>query len=121
VLDEDHSVNRLQDALETWKSVANNEYLTKVPAILFLNKKDLLKEKAAKVDLKVCFADYSGGLDYKEMSKFIQQKFMGVVSSTRQAKVYPYITQATDTSNIQLVWQTIKDVLVGAAVDDILV
>jgi len=121
VLEEDQSVNRLQDALATWKEVVNNEYLSKVPAILFLNKKDLLKEKAAKVDLKVCFADYSGGLKYKAMKKFIKQKFLGVVSSTRQAKVYPYVTQATDTKNIQLVWQTIKDVLVGAAVNDILV
>jgi len=113
-MEEDPSTNRLIDALDTWKAVVNNEALMKVPAILFLNKKDLFEEKMATVDLKVCFPDYTGGADYKNASRFIEKQFLSAVSDNRQAKVYPYITQATDTKNIQLVWQAVKEIFVGA-------
>jgi len=121
VLEEDPSTNRLVDALETWKSVVNNDSLTKVPAILFLNKKDLFKEKITTVDLKKYYPDYDGGPDYKKASKFIEELFLSAVATEREAKVYPYVTQATDTKNIQLVWQAVKEIFVGEAVDEIVI
>ncbi len=45
-------------------TVINNRFLNKVPAVLFLNKKDLFEEKIKKVDLKVCFPEYKGNNEW---------------------------------------------------------
>jgi len=118
VMEEDGQTNRMMDALKTWEDVVNNEHMLKVPAILFLNKKDLFKDKIENVDLDACFPDYRGGKNYEKATEFLERKFMEAVSNKRVGKVYPHITQATDSKNIQLVWQNIKDIFIGGAVDD---
>src|SRR6266446_3789359 len=44
-LEEDSSVNRLQDSLILWKSICSSKLLAKTQLILFLNKCDLLRRK----------------------------------------------------------------------------
>jgi len=44
-MEEDPETNRMNDALELFREVANSKYLENVPIILFLNKKDLFEEK----------------------------------------------------------------------------
>jgi hypothetical protein len=44
--------------------VCNSVYFRKTPVILFLNKDDLFKEKIKKIDLNVCFSNYTGNYRY---------------------------------------------------------
>lgn len=44
-LEEDPSVNRLQDSLILWDSICTSQLLLKTTFILFLNKCDLLRQK----------------------------------------------------------------------------
>jgi guanine nucleotide-binding protein G(i) subunit alpha len=117
VMEEDGKTNRMIDALELWESIVNNPYLSHVPMILFLNKKDLFEKKIKTTDLNVCFRDYKGGKNYEKAVKFLETKFLSVVKE-REGKIYPQVTQATDTKNIQYVWSALKDVFVAAAVKD---
>jgi guanine nucleotide-binding protein alpha-1 subunit len=47
-LDEDPTVNRLEDTYLLWKAVVSSKLLTKVQLILFLNKCDILERKLAR-------------------------------------------------------------------------
>jgi len=71
--------------------------------LLFLNKRDLFEEKIKKIDLNICFTDYTGGLNYDNATTFIKQKFMQQ-SENPQKHIYTHITCATDTNNVQLVF-----------------
>ena len=44
-LEEDHSVNRLEDSIILWTSICESKLLAKTQLILFLNKCDLLRRK----------------------------------------------------------------------------
>jgi hypothetical protein len=44
-LEEDHSVNRLEDSIILWSSICASKLLAKTQLILFLNKCDLLRRK----------------------------------------------------------------------------
>jgi hypothetical protein len=84
--------------------------------ILFLNKKDLFAEKIKKVDLKICFSDYQGGNDYKTAVEFIRDKFMAQ-NENPQKNIYPQITCATDTDNVNVVFNAVKDTILRRALD----
>ncbi len=84
--------------------------------ILFLNKRDLFEEKIQKYDLNVCFPDYKGGKNYKNASSFIQEIFLA--QNENPAKIiYPHITCATDTNNITVVFNAVKDIILRKALD----
>ena len=44
-LEEDSSVNRLEDSITLWKSICSSKILAKTQLILFLNKCDILSRK----------------------------------------------------------------------------
>jgi len=125
--------------MEKTKQIALHRYLRNVPIILFLNKKDLLEKKINEVDLKTCFPDYkgnyahpfvcaykhgltirwyydSGGKNFKACLKYLENKFTNAVKD-REAEVFVHATQATDTSQIQIVWQAVKSILLKDALD----
>jgi len=72
---EDDATNRMHDSLKIFHNVSNSEFFRDTAMILFLNKEDLFKEKITKVDLKVCFPDYTGPMDCGPALKFIENKF----------------------------------------------
>lgn len=59
---EDDTTNRMQESLKLFKEICNNKWFTKTSMILFLNKKDLFEEKINRVDLAMCFPEYSGSI-----------------------------------------------------------
>jgi len=86
-LREDISKNRMEDAFEEFKNLCNKKILKKISTILFLNKNDLFKEKIQKVDLKICFPDYTGGCDYNNALTYIKQKFTKIFNDSNQPEV----------------------------------
>uniref|UniRef100_A0A7S2BLN2 Uncharacterized protein n=1 Tax=Florenciella parvula TaxID=236787 RepID=A0A7S2BLN2_9STRA len=108
---EDTSTNRMKEALDLYDEVSNNRYFEKSSMLLFLNKKDLFEEKIAKVPIQDTpdFADYTGGADYKAGCDYFIEKFRQLNKTDRE--FYYHLTCATDTSNVKMVFNTCKDII----------
>jgi len=110
---EDEQVNRMREALDLFEEICNSIYFVRTDIILFLNKSDLFIEKIKRVDLKVCFADYTGGSDEKKGFEFIQQKFSLLNKNPQSKQIYTHVTCATDTNNVRVVFNATKDIVLN--------
>merc|ERR1711894_577982 len=116
VLHEDETTNRMQESLKLFDSICNNKGFVDTSIILFLNKKDLFEEKIRKSPLTICFPEYSGPNTYEDAAAYIQLKFESL-NRCRDAKghlkeIYTHFTCATDTTNIQFVFDAVTDVII---------
>ncbi|KAK4685088.1 hypothetical protein P7C73_g5065, partial [Tremellales sp. Uapishka_1] len=116
VLLEENGQNRMQESLVLFESVINSRWFLRTSVILFLNKIDVFKQKLPKVPLVHYFPEYSGGADINKAAKYILWRF----TQTNRARlsVYPHLTQATDTSNIRLVFAAVKETILQNALRD---
>lgn len=116
VLLEESGQNRMQESLVLFESVINSRWFLRTSVILFLNKIDLFKQKLSKVPLVQYFPEYTGGADINKAAKYILWRF----TQTNRARlsVYPHLTQATDTSNIRLVFAAVKETILQNALRD---
>jgi guanine nucleotide-binding protein G(o) subunit alpha len=112
VLHEDETTNRMQESLRLFDSICNNKWFTETSIILFLNKKDLFEEKIKKSSLTICFPDYTGPPAYEEAAAHIQAQFEAKNRSTAK-EIYTHQTCATDTNNIQFVFDAVTDVIIA--------
>lgn len=112
VLHEDETTNRMQESLKLFDSICNNKWFTDTSIILFLNKKDLFEEKIKKSPLTVCFSEYAGKQIYDEAASYIQAQFEAKNKSTTK-EIYCHQTCATDTNNIQFVFDAVTDVIIA--------
>lgn len=111
---EDENVNRIQEARKLFDDIVNSKWFQATNIILFLNKSDLFAEKIKTVDLKVCFSDYKGGNDYNAASEFMQHKFKKLNRRTGR-EIYTHTTCATDTENVRVVFNAVKETLITKA------
>jgi GTPase SAR1 family protein len=115
-LQEDDQTNRMHESLKLFKEICNSKWFTQTSMILFLNKQDIFQEKIKRIDLNVCFPEYTGGKDYAKAVKFITDKFLA--QNENPAKIiYPHVTTATDTNNITVVFNASKDIILRKALD----
>ena len=110
VLLEDPSVNRLQESIVLFDSVVNSRWFLRSSIIFFMNKTDLFKERLRRFPLEKYFTDYASGNDPGKAAKYILLQFSEV--NRQKLKIYPHYTNATDTSQIKVVFTAIKDTLV---------
>lgn len=111
VLVEDETTNRMHESLRLFDSICNNKWFVNTSIILFLNKKDLFEEKIARSSLKKCFPDYQGKDEYNEASEYIQAQFVAQ-NKSEQKEIYCHLTCATDTQNVQFVFDAVTDVII---------
>jgi len=107
---EDDTTNRMMESLKLFKEICNNKWFVETSMILFLNKKDVFANKIKKVDLNVCFPEYKGGKDYEAASKYVRDSFVAQNTQTTKS-IFPHITCATDTSNVQHVFNAVRETL----------
>ncbi|KAF8327513.1 G-protein alpha subunit-domain-containing protein [Amanita rubescens] len=77
-LEEDSTINRLEDSTKLWKEICSNKILGNAELILFFNKTDLLKktlESGARVTDYI--ANYTGVNNVEEVTEFFIAKFKG--------------------------------------------
>jgi len=111
---EDENVNRVQEARKLFDDIVNSKWFQSTNIVLFLNKSDLFAEKIKSVDMRVCFPDYKGGLEYTAASEFLQHKFKKLNRRTGR-EIYAHITCATDTENVRVVFNAVKETLITRA------
>ncbi|KAI0737240.1 G-protein alpha subunit [Daedaleopsis nitida] len=116
VLLEDRNQKRMAESLILFESVINSRWFLRTSIILFLNKIDVFKSKLPKVPLERYFPEYTGGPDINKAAKYILWRFMQ--ANRARLSVYPHLTQATDTSNIRLVFAAVKETILQNALKD---
>jgi len=116
VLLEEKGQNRMAESLVLFESVINSRWFLRTSIVLFLNKTDVFKAKLSKVPLENYFPEYTGGPDINKAAKYILWRF----TQTNRARlnIYPHLTQATDTSNIRLVFAAVKETILQNALRD---
>ena len=108
---EDDQTLRMKESLVLFDEITNSQFFSDTPTILFLNKVDLFREKIKHTDLKVCFEDFPGlTQDYESAANFIRDKFLSLNREDHK-EIYTHITCATDTQNIQNVFDNVKDII----------
>ncbi|XP_019629015.1 PREDICTED: guanine nucleotide-binding protein G(o) subunit alpha-like isoform X1 [Branchiostoma belcheri] len=112
VLHEDETTNRMHESLKLFDSICNNKWFTETSIILFLNKKDLFEEKITRSPLTMAFPEYTGPNTYTEAAAYIQAQFESKNKSPNK-EIYTHMTCATDTSNIQFVFDAVTDVIIA--------
>ncbi|RQM07875.1 hypothetical protein DH86_00000760, partial [Scytalidium sp. 3C] len=116
VLLEESNQNRMMESLVLFDSVVNSRWFMRTSIILFLNKVDLFKQKLGRSPLGNYFPDYSGGNDLNRAAKYLLWRFNQV--NRAHLNLYPHLTQATDTSNIRLVFAAVKETILQNALKD---
>ncbi|KAJ3797686.1 heterotrimeric G-protein alpha subunit, GPA3-like protein [Lentinula aff. detonsa] len=116
VLLEERNQNRMTESLILFESIINSRWFLRTSIILFLNKIDVFKKKLPKVPLERYFPEYTGGNDINKAAKYILWKFMQ--ANRARLSVYPHLTQATDTTNIRLVFAAVKETILQNALKD---
>jgi len=116
VLTEDEEMNRMMESLKLFDSIGNNKWFVDTSIILFLNKKDLFEEKILSSPLTICFPEYSGPNTYEDAAAYIQLKFESLNrckdSSGQLKELYTHFTCATDTTNVQFVFDAVTDAII---------
>jgi len=110
VLMEDGQTNRMLEALRLFEETVCLKWFLSTAFILFLNKIDLFLEKIQRgVPLSIAFPDYRGSNDYQDTLSFIQRQFE---TRTMGTQLYVHVTCATDTNNVEVVFSSVKDIII---------
>nr|1SHZ_A Chain A, Guanine Nucleotide-Binding Protein Galpha(13):Galpha(i1) Chimera [synthetic construct]1SHZ_D Chain D, Guanine Nucleotide-Binding Protein Galpha(13):Galpha(i1) Chimera [synthetic construct] len=112
VLMEDRQTNRMHESMKLFDSICNNKWFTDTSIILFLNKKDLFEEKIKKSPLTICYPEYAGSNTYEEAAAYIQCQFEDLNKRKDTKEIYTHFTCATDTKNVQFVFDAVTDVII---------
>jgi GTPase SAR1 family protein len=111
LLYEDQNVNRMTEALNLFDETCNSRWFNNTNMMLFLNKRDLFAEKILRVPLTVHFPEYKGKNDYEEGVEFLSLQFESKNRNSGR-HIYTHITCATDTDNVQMVFNATKDIII---------
>lgn len=114
LLAESRKTNRMVEALELFRSVANNRAFTKSSVMLFLNKKDLFAEKIMYSNIvdQPPFSDYAGEpRNFDDGVLYFIQKFKECRVDQEDTDQYTHVTCATDTNNMEFVLDSVRTIL----------
>uniref|UniRef100_A0A1A8SEP0 Guanine nucleotide-binding protein G(i) subunit alpha-2 n=1 Tax=Nothobranchius rachovii TaxID=451742 RepID=A0A1A8SEP0_9TELE len=69
-------------------------------------------EKITRSPLTICFPEYSGASKFDEAASYIQTKFEDLNKKKDTKEIYTHFTCATDTKNVQFVFDAVTDVII---------
>jgi len=112
VLAEDRTRNRLEESLALFTGIINLPWFKTASVILFLNKRDLFKDKVEKVKISEFFPEYRFKYKkkdghYQDGCDFIRTLYLDK-NTDQDKKIYVHITDATNTENIKFVWKAVR-------------
>lgn len=110
ILEEEPTVNSMQDSLQTFSDVVNNQFLEKTDFIILFNKEDLFIRKLKFTQLSRCFTEYTGNNTPDECLEFIQQKFLEKKPTNKH--VYMHVSCAINVDHMKKVLDNIFEMIV---------
>ncbi|TRY74847.1 hypothetical protein TCAL_00539 [Tigriopus californicus] len=115
VLLEDGKTNRMSESLRLFESIVNNAFFVEASFILFLNKVDLFEVKITRFPLQ----DYIQGYDDSGESpkEFVASKYLS--KSKRKDKIFHHFTCATDTKQIQHLFDDVVNIIIRVALEKV--
>eukprot|EP01098_Paradermamoeba_levis_P011556 TRINITY_DN4953_c0_g7_i2.p1 TRINITY_DN4953_c0_g7~~TRINITY_DN4953_c0_g7_i2.p1 ORF type:complete len:299 (+),score=66.11 TRINITY_DN4953_c0_g7_i2:116-1012(+) len=116
-LREDDTQNRMKESLLLFDEICNMSWFKDTSFILFLNKIDIFKEKIQRIDLSVCFPEYTGGGNFDSASNFVKERFLEQNKSPHS--IYTHFTCAINTENIAFVWKACRETIIKNILSDI--
>ena len=105
------------ESLETFESITKSQWFINTSIILFFNKIDLFEAKIKHSPLTLCFPEYNGENTYEEARLYIKNKFDSINISPSK-KYYTHFTCATDTQNVQFVFNAVMDIIMDNNLKD---
>jgi len=117
-LREDDTQNRMHESLMLFDEICNSHWFRNTTFILFLNKTDLFKEKIQRVDLKVCFPNYTGGCNFEAASAFIKARFLEQNQSPHV--IYTHFTCAISTENMEFVFKCVRETVLKKILNEVI-
>ncbi|KXN90120.1 Guanine nucleotide-binding protein alpha-4 subunit [Leucoagaricus sp. SymC.cos] len=122
VLEEDPSVNRLEDSILLWKSIVSNPLLKNTETVLFLNKIDIMR---AKLQAGIQFGHYvisygNRPNDFETAAAYLKKKFAALHKqhSSSPRMFYCHMTTATDPKSTQHILGNVKDMVIRQNLQD---
>ena len=121
---EDLNKNCMVDSLELFDSICNNKKFNNTHIILFLNKRDLFRQKITKVPITACpaFSDFeqfnhkttihSNPNDYEQTTEYIKFKFVSLNQNNKRKSIYTHLTCAMDKANVDAVFNDVKHIVI---------
>ncbi|KAJ3234100.1 guanine nucleotide-binding protein subunit alpha [Chytriomyces hyalinus] len=117
---EDHTTNRMVEALNVFGSICNHPLFNKTDMILFLNKMDLFTVKIATKPIRDYFSDYTGdATSVDENAAYFVNRCIGLNKYPNDKDIYPHFTSATDTKQITKVLITVAHCILSKILKDI--
>ncbi|XP_023239523.1 guanine nucleotide-binding protein G(q) subunit alpha-like [Centruroides sculpturatus] len=111
ILFESDNENRMEESKALFKTIITYPWFQNSSVILFLNKKNLLKEKIMHSHLVDYFPEFDGPKqDHIAAREFILKMYL-VQNPAEDRMIYPHFTCATDTENIRFVFAAVKDTI----------
>ncbi|CAB1330302.1 unnamed protein product, partial [Coregonus sp. 'balchen'] len=130
VLAEDEEMNRMHESMKLFDSICNNKWFTDTSIILFLNKKDLFDEKIGRSPLTICYPEYAVPImhfyyyrasTYRKLPPISVSMFEDLNRRKGTKEIYTHFTCATDTKNVQFVFDAVTDVIIKINLQECLV
>ena len=123
ILHEDININSMVDQIELFDEICNHHVLEKTSMILFLNKKDLFRQKYIenRIPLNQCplFVGYGEDgidpFDYNKGTAYIEHQFVKLNKSPGSREIFVHLTCATDKNNIEKVFADVQLVVIQNA------
>eukprot|EP01083_Nonionella_stella_P008295 23869_1 len=115
VLWEDNNVNRFEEALGLLDRMCNDDKykpLRKAKFIIFLNKRDIFREKIGKVPFKYT-NEFGPSSNYEDIIQWIKDK---IKNFDLNRSFYFNVTCATDTEDVARVFQICHDIIIRNAI-----
>lgn len=111
---EDDETNRMVEAINLFDEICNSRWFVNTSMILFLNKKDLFKEKIQQVSIgsvDIFEADYKGkDKDYDDGIRFFLDQFLKRNMQINK-EVFWHVTCAIDTNNVRVVFNACREII----------
>ncbi|CAL2044568.1 unnamed protein product [Caenorhabditis brenneri] len=111
VLREDATVNRMKESLNLFEKICNGRYFINTAMILFLNKIDLFEIKIKHTNITVALTSYKGPQERDSALDYIRKRFVSL-NKNKKRSIYEHVTCATDTEQIQVVIDSVIDVVI---------
>lgn len=113
-LAEQKRTNRMVEAITLFESVVNNGTFSNTSIMLFLNKKDLFREKILTSDIvaQKPFSDYIGPpRDFDSGVQYFIEKFKECLVDDEFSENFIHVTCATDTKNMEFVLDSTRTII----------